>query len=158
MNEVETEDSLHNLLQNMTAELGKLLGNKSETNYPLLYSGRRRFVDVVWKRHEENDPFCVFEIVVKGDLDRAITILKQAYFKWNSKPILVTTDEDKKNKAKRLLESSSPELKGRLKFMNAKEVFEHVRQAKGLEPLTTKLDLKIVLRSRKWSPDFGVDT
>lgn len=135
----------------MIVELGKALGNISEKEYLLHYSGFRRKVDVVWKKKRDSAPFYAFEIHVKGDLDRPITILKQAYITWNSIPILVMTDEKAMAKAKRLLESSSPELKGRLKFMNANEVFEHLQQAKGLESLANKLDRKIVLRSRRWA-------
>lgn len=149
MNEVETEDSLHDQMQDIIAETGKLLGNISEKDCVLRYSRYLRKVDVVWKRNEESAPFCAFEIVVKGDLDRAITILRQAYIKWNSKPVLVTIDDEKAIKAKRLLENSSPELKGRLKFMTGKEVLEFFRHVKGLESLTKSCDFKIVMRLRK---------
>lgn len=149
MSEFETEDSLHDQIQDTLVELGKLLGNISKKNYALLYSGHRRFVDVVWKINEESDPVCAFEIVVKGDLDRAITILRQAFIMWNSKPVLVTIDDEKAIKAKRLLENSSPELKGRLTFMTGKEVCEYFLHAKGMESLTKSLDFRIVLRLRK---------
>lgn len=149
MNEVETEDSLHDQMQELIAETGELLGKISEKNYPLLYSGYRRLVDVVWKINEESAPVCAFEIVVKGDLDRAITILRQAFLMWNSKPFLVTVDDEKAIKANRLLENSSPELKGLLKLVNRKGVLEGFQQAKGLESLAKSFDFKIVLRLRK---------
>ena len=151
LNEGETEERLHKQTQEMIAELGELLGNISKKEYPLPYFGYERRVDVVWKKNEESNPFCAFEIHVKGDLDRSITILKQAHTKWNSTPLLVTTDDkDIVNRAKRLLESSSPELMDRLEFMTRKEVSERILQAKGLVSFANRIDYKIVLRSRKF--------
>jgi len=109
----------HNEVRDMIHEIGKFEGRITEVEYPI--DGYR--LDVVWKKIKAGNPSHVFEVQMGGNLFEALTKLKHAWDKWNSKPILVTTDEYMEE-AKRLLEGSFHEMERVAHIINWKKVRE----------------------------------
>jgi len=95
----------HNEIRDMVREIGRLEGKVSETEYPI--DSYR--LDVAWRKIRAGNPTHVFEVQVGGNFFEALTKLKHAWDKWNSKPIMVTTDRYMAE-AKQLLEGSFHEI------------------------------------------------
>jgi hypothetical protein len=96
----------HNEIRDMILEIGKIEGKISEVEYPI--DGLR--LDVAWKTIASGNPKWAFEVQMGGNFYEALTKLKHAWDKWNSKPFLVTTDKYA-SQAKSLLEGSFHEMR-----------------------------------------------
>jgi hypothetical protein len=77
-------------------------------------------LDVVWRRIKAGNPSHAFEVQVGGNFFEALTKLKHAWDKWNSKPFLVTT-EKYELEARQLLEGSFHEIEHVAKIVNWKK-------------------------------------
>ncbi|MEM3709998.1 MAG: hypothetical protein QXL46_03730 [Nitrososphaerales archaeon] len=116
----------HNEIRDMIHEIGELEGKVSEIEYRI--DSYR--LDVVWKRIKAGNPSHVFEVQISGNFFEALTKLKHAWDKWNSKPYLVTT-EKYIDEAKQLLEGSFHEIEHIARIVNwrrVKELYELERK------------------------------
>jgi predicted RNA-binding protein len=109
----------HDGLRGMIQEMGDMLGLVSQVEYGM--DGWR--LDVAWKRIATGIPSHAFEIQIGGNFYEALAKLKHAYDKWNSKPILVTTEKYAKE-AQNLLSGSFHEVRDVAKVVNWQNVVE----------------------------------
>jgi hypothetical protein len=88
----ESHKTDHDHLKEMLYEIGQMKGRIAQKDLPI-YELR---LDVAWTKILKwtDDPFNVF-VIEAGDLDAAITKLQDAYRKWGSQPILVTSAKGK---------------------------------------------------------------
>jgi predicted RNA-binding protein len=107
----------HNEIRDMLSEIGKIEGKNAEVEYPI--DGLR--LDVVWKTITTGNPKWVFEVQLAGNFYEALTKLKHAWDKWNSKPFLVTT-ETYIAQAKSLLQGSFHEMKDDARIVNWEKI------------------------------------
>ncbi len=107
----------HNEIRDMISEIGRFEGWISEVEYPI----DKMRLDVVWRRINAGNPSYAFEVQVSGNFYEALTKLKHAWDKWNSKPVLVTT-EKYELEAKQLLEGSFHEIEPVTKIVNWKKI------------------------------------
>lgn len=80
----------------------------------------------------------VFLCSARGNFYEALTKLKHAWDKWNSKPFLVTTD-DFITQARNLLEGSFHEMKDDARIINWKDVVELHNLLAGACEIKTRL-------------------
>ena len=109
----------HDGLRGMIKEIGDMLGLVSQVEYGM--DGWR--LDVAWKRITTGIPSHAFEIQIGGNFYEALAKLKHAYDKWNSKPILVTTEKYAKE-AQNLLSGSFHEVRDVAKVVNWQNIVE----------------------------------
>lgn len=107
----------HNEIRDMISEIGGFEGWISEVEYPI----DKMRLDVVWRRIKAGNPSHVFEVQVGGNFFEALTKLKHAWDKWNSKPFLVTTEKCELE-AKQLLEGSFHEIEHVTRIVNWKKI------------------------------------
>jgi len=129
---VEPTKSLsHNEIRDRIKELGTLENKVAEIEYPL----DNLRLDVVWKTIPTGNPKWVFEVQLAGNFYEALTKLKHAWDKWNSKPFLVTTEEYQ-DRANQLLEGSFHEMKDDARVVNWKKImklYELIKDAQDLK-------------------------
>jgi hypothetical protein len=114
--------SKHNEIRDMILEIGKIEGKVAEVEYPI----DNLRLDVVWKTITAGNPKWAFEVQMSGNFYEALTKLKHAWDKWNSKPILVTTDEYMAQ-AKSLLEGSFHEMREDARIVNWEKIVKLYR-------------------------------
>lgn len=107
----------HNEVRDMIYEIGGFMGRISEREYPI----DNLRLDVVWKTIPSGNPGWVFEVQMAGNFYEALTKLKHARDKWNSRPYLVTT-ERYIEQAKRLLEGSFHEMREDARIVNWEKI------------------------------------
>jgi hypothetical protein len=107
----------HNEIRDMILEIGRIEGKIAEVEYPI--DSLR--LDVAWKTITAGNPKWAFEVQMGGNFYEALTKLKHAWDKWNSKPFLVTTDRYIAQ-AKALLEGSFHEMKDDARIVNWERV------------------------------------
>jgi predicted RNA-binding protein len=107
----------HNEIRDMLFEIGKIEGRIAEVEYPM----DNLRLDVVWKTIRAGNPKWVFEVQMAGNFYEALTKLKHAWDKWNSKPFLVTTDHYIAM-AKSLLEGSFHEMRDDARIVNWQQI------------------------------------
>jgi hypothetical protein len=107
----------HNELRDMLYEIGKFENRIPEVEYPI----DNWRLDAVWKTIPTGNPKWAFEVQMGGNFYEALTKLKHAWDKWNSKPFLVTT-EIYEAQAKALLQGSFHEMKEDLRIVNWEKV------------------------------------
>jgi hypothetical protein len=83
----------HRNLQEAIAEIGKLQFYHTELEFPLELPGEGKNLDVVWKREIAGVPTFAFEVELSGSVEKAVTRLKFAYKRWNSRPRIVVPKE-----------------------------------------------------------------
>jgi hypothetical protein len=94
--EVAAEGLSHVEVQQMLAEVGRVLGHFAELEFD--------YYDVVWREAEGSPRLShVFEVQRKGNVDAALAKLKRAYDAQRSKPFLVVASERDTNRAERQL-------------------------------------------------------
>ncbi len=87
--EEEEEPPQHDRIRDRIYEIGILLDRPATKEYKI----DNKRLDVVWKRIPQGFPSFAFEVQVGGNLYSALVKLKHAWDLWNSRPVLVTTDE-----------------------------------------------------------------
>ena len=107
----------HNEIRDMIFEMGQIEGKVAEVEYPI--DSLR--LDVVWKTISAGNPKWAFEVQMGGNFYEALTKLKHAWDKWNSKPFLVTTDPYVAQ-AKSLLEGSFHEMREDARIVNWEKI------------------------------------
>ncbi len=134
----------HNDLMNKLIEIGKWLGFivKSEESTP---DGAYR-IDVTWRNYEGHSPIKVFEIDVKGDIDKALARLKHAWDMWHCQLYLIVSDERKAERAKQLVEprltGAFAELKHRLEILGWEDIHNFYKDLQRHKELLVKLAKK----------------
>jgi len=121
----------HNEIRDMICEIGKFEGRISESEYPI----DNLRLDVAWKKIKAGNPSHAFEVQIGGNFFEALTKLKHAWDKWNSKPFLVTT-ERYEAEAKLLLEGSFHEIEHVARIVNwrkIKDLYEAERKARDIK-------------------------
>jgi len=121
----------HNEIRDMICEIGKFEDKISEIEYPI----DNLRLDVAWKRIRAGNPSHAFEVQVGGNFYEALTKLKHAWDKWNSKPFLITT-EKYETEATQLLQGSFHEIEHVTKIVNwknIKELYEAEKKARDLK-------------------------
>ena len=107
----------HNEIRDMIYEIGRFEGRVSEKEYPI----DNLRLDVVWKTIPSGNPRWAFEVQMAGNFYEALTKLKHAWDKWNSRPYLVTT-ERYIEQAKWLLEGSFHEMREDARIINWEKI------------------------------------
>ncbi|MBC7091538.1 MAG: hypothetical protein H5T50_06480 [Nitrososphaeria archaeon] len=128
--QAETTILNHNKIRDMIYEIGKFRGMISETEYPI----DNLRLDVAWKKIKGGNPSHAFEVQISGNFFEALTKLKHAWDKWNSKPFLITT-EKYEEEAKKFLEGTFHEIEHVAKIVNwkkIKELYDVEKKAKDL--------------------------
>jgi predicted RNA-binding protein len=115
----------HNEIRDMIMEIGRLEGKIAEVEYPI----DNLRIDAVWKTITSGIPKWAFEVQMGGNFYEALTKLKHAWDKWNSKPVLVTTNPYIAQ-AKSLLEGSFHEMKEDAKIVNWEKIIKEAHQIK----------------------------
>jgi predicted RNA-binding protein len=133
--EVESIPS-HNEIRDIICEIGKFEGKICEKEY-IIDSLR---LDVAWKRIAAGIPSHAFEVQLGGNFFEALTKLKHAWDKWNSKPILVTT-ERYAEEAKQLLSGSFHEMKDVARIIHWKKIVELHRLLKDVAKIKCEVGL-----------------
>jgi hypothetical protein len=96
LEEAAAEGLSHVEVQQMLAEVGRVLGHFAELEFD--------YYDVVWREGEGSPRIShVFEVQRKGNVDAALAKLKRAYDAQRSKPFLVVASERDTNRAERQL-------------------------------------------------------
>ncbi len=104
----------------MLVEIGHLLGNHAEEEF-------QRY-DVVWRDSPHSPRLShVFEVLVKGKLESAMTKLKHAYEVQRSRPVLVVSQERDQRKVREFLApylaGSFHEISDAIVVLSPQEVF-----------------------------------
>jgi len=81
--------SLHEQLQELVAEVGRLQHYHSQMGFPT-ENGR---IDVVWKREINGAPTIAFEVELTPSVDEALQRLHWAHERWSARPCVVTPPE-----------------------------------------------------------------
>jgi hypothetical protein len=123
----------HDAAKEMLYKIGLLQGKVSLKEVEL--DGYK--IDVAWKRvpKERADPYISFEVHIHGNLEEALTKLKHARDMWNSKPILVTT-QDRVGKAYEVASGAFHEIADELKIITLEDVrslYDKKREFKDFE-------------------------
>lgn len=124
--------TIHKKIVDALLKIGVLKGY--QTDSPFTYDNFQ--YDVIWKKihvHGVN-PYCVFEIQVKGNLTQALTKLKHANDVWNSRIYLVS-DQLNIIKTRNLLEGAFHEIKDRIKLVLLDRVTEILRLLEKLKEI-----------------------
>lgn len=74
-NKTHVNSRNHTKIGKAIVEAGKILGRFPERNY---HPSQDYIIDVVWKKHEDEDPSEVFEVQLDGNMHSALTRLKHA--------------------------------------------------------------------------------
>jgi len=126
----------HNEIRDMLSEIGKLEGRIAETEYPI----DNLRLDVIWKTIPTGNPKWAFEVQLSGNFYEALTKLKHAWDKWNSRPFLVTTNEYE-TQARWLLEGSFHEMKDDARIVNWEKIVKLHKLLKGVHEI--KQDIRL---------------
>lgn len=79
----------HDKIIDMIYELGEVIGYKPERK-----KKHKAFIyDVLWYKPRREEPACVFEVHLKGNLHKSLLGLTHAYGEWKSQLFLVSTEE-----------------------------------------------------------------
>jgi hypothetical protein len=97
-------------------------------------------IDVAWKRLQRADPYIVFEVHIRGNLEEALTKLKHARDMWNAKPILVTT-RDQTSVAYNIASGAFHEIIDELKIITLEEINALYEKKKEFRSFESKLGL-----------------
>lgn len=126
----------HNEIRDMILEIGKIEGKIAEVEYPI----DNLRLDVVWKTISSGNPKWAYEVQMAGNFYEALTKLKHAWDKWNSKPFLITTDQYM-TQAKSLLEGSFHEMREDARIVNWEEMVRLHRLLKEAHRIKTEIRL-----------------
>jgi len=113
----------HEEVKSWLQEIGEILGYYT---YPEFKHGPHRF-DIVYKLFdsEEESPVAVFEVVDSNTVDNSISRLYHAYKILKSKGLyLIVLDNKYQERAKKLLESTYPEIKDKVEILDANKIKE----------------------------------
>ncbi|GBC74837.1 hypothetical protein HRbin06_00144 [archaeon HR06] len=126
----------HNEIRDMLLEIGKIEGKIAEVEYPI----DNLRLDVVWKTIPTGNPKWAFEVQLAGNFYEALTKLKHAWDKWNSKPFLVTT-EAYMVQARMLLEGSFHEMKDDARIVHWEKIVKLYQLLKDVNKIKSEIRL-----------------
>lgn len=143
LGKIEREDYKklsHRELQEVLAQIGKLQSYYSEIEYPLELPGEDKNLDVVWKREAAGVPTYAFEVELSGMLERAISRLKFAFQKWNSRPRIVAPQNYLK-KLNNIVFAQNRAFSQEIKIFKPKQIVDLLHQKKELKSLEETLKI-----------------
>ena len=113
----------HEDVKGWLREVGELLGYHVVTEYE---SGGYRFDVAWWLWGSEGElPIAVFEVVIRGDVDKSIQRLLYAYRELRAKGLfLIVANNDDEARARNLIEGTYKELKGKVDIWYVDKVEE----------------------------------
>ncbi|MFP3317294.1 MAG: hypothetical protein RXN79_02720 [Candidatus Nanopusillus sp.] len=125
MNKEENKevDYNHEEVKSWLQEIGEVLGYYA---YPEYADEPYRF-DIVYKlfNSKKESPVAVFEVVDSNTVDTALSRLSYAYKILKSKGLyLIVLDNKYKERAKKLLENTHPEIKDKVEILDANKIKE----------------------------------
>jgi len=126
----------HNELRDMILEIGNLEGKIAEVEYQI----DNWRLDAVWKSIPTGNPKWAFEVQLKGNFYEALAKLKHAWDKWNSKPVLITTDSDAAL-ARILIEGSFHEMKEDARIITWQKIMELNKYVKEVNRIKSEIRL-----------------
>ena len=126
----------HNRIRDMIKEIGEMENYCSEIEYRFDHM----ILDSVWKRTKSSVPAVAFEVQIGGNYYEALSKLKHSWDKFNSKPILVTTEKFEK-KVDDLLDGSFHEIREQIRILNWKVIAELYDAEKKITSLRVELEL-----------------
>ncbi len=132
----EEEKPQHNRIRDRIYEIGILLDRPAAKEYRI----DNKRLDVVWKRIPQGNPIFAFEVQVGGNLYAALVKLKHAWDLWNSRPVLVTTDEYIEE-AKNWLSGSFHEMHHVALILNWADIARLHQSLERVREIRDKLDL-----------------
>lgn len=132
----KSEEPDHNNIRDLIKEIGEMENYYSETEYRFDHM----ILDTVWKRTKNSVPAVAFEVQIGGSYVEALSKLKHSWDKFNSKPILVTTEKYEK-KVDDLLDGSFHEIREQIRILNWKVIAELYEAEKRITSLRVQLEL-----------------
>ena len=113
----------HETVKGWLREVGELLGYYARAEYE---SGGYRFDVAWWLWGSEGElPIAVFEVVIRGDVDKSIQRLLYAYRGLRAKGLfLIVANSDDEARARSLIEGTYKELKGKVDIWYVDKVEE----------------------------------
>ena len=130
----------HRDLQLQIAEIGKLQYYHSQIEYPIELTGENKNLDVVWKREISGVPTLAFEVELSGGIEKAITRLKFAYSRWNSRPRIVVP-KDFSKKVHNVLSTEDRDFVKEFKMYETKQIIELLNKKRELKTLEQNLGI-----------------
>lgn len=122
LTKTEIENFSHIEIQNITSEIGQLLGFYAELEF--------EYYDVIWREKETNPRIShVFEVQSQGNIDSAFAKLKRAFDAQRSKPFLIVASERDTKRAKQSLSREFRELEDHLtilSFAEVKKIYDNI--------------------------------
>jgi hypothetical protein len=126
----------HNTIRDMIKEIGELEKYFSETEYHFDHM----ILDAVWRKTRTSYPAVAFEVQIGGNYYEALSKLKHSWDKFNSKPVLVTTEKFEK-KVDDLLDGSFHEIREQIRIVNWRRIEELYLATRKLTSLRSELQL-----------------
>lgn len=136
----EKDTPHHRELQNTIAEIGKLQFYHTQLEYPVELIGEDKHLDVVWKREISGVPTYAFEVELSDMIEKAVTRLKFAFTKWNSRPRIIAPLHSIK-KIQNILASEDREFSNQLKVYEPSQLFELLDKKRDLKNIEQRLGI-----------------
>jgi len=131
---------IHRDLQLQIAEIGKLQYYHTQIEYPIELTGENKSLDVVWKREISGVPTLAFEVELSGGIEKAITRLKFAYSRWNSRPRIVVP-KDFSKKVHNVLATEDRDFAKEFRMYETKQIIELLNKKRELKTLEQNLGI-----------------
>lgn len=132
--------STHRDLQLQIAEIGKLQYYHTQIEYPIELTGENKNLDVVWKREISGVPTLAFEVELSGGIEKAITRLKFAYSRWNSRPRIVVP-KDFSKKVHNVLATEDRNFVKEFRMYETRQIIELLNKKRELKTLEQNLGI-----------------
>lgn len=131
-----TQEPNHDKIRDMIKEIGLLEKMYAETEFHFDHM----ILDAIWKRTKAGVPAFAFEVQIGGNYYEALSKLKHSWDKFNSRPVLVTTEKFQR-KAEDLLGGSFHEMEEHIRVINWKKIVELHEAVKRRSSLWIELEL-----------------
>lgn len=119
--EEEEKEELHDRLVDIVYKLSDLLNYEAKKEVDLPDGSR---LDIAWYTSDASDPKLAFEIVIKGDIKRALYNLLSAYDAFMCKLFIITT-KDQLESVKSRVRKGPYKIRDKVIVLSAEEVMEY---------------------------------
>lgn len=126
----------HNAIRDMIKKIGEMENYSAETECHFDHM----ILDAVWNEIRSSHPAVAFEVQIGGNYYEASSKLKHSWHKFNSKPILVTTERYEKI-VDDLLDGSFHEIREQIRIINWRRIEELYKASRKLTSLRSELAL-----------------
>lgn len=138
--QIEKPQYTHKNLQETIAEIGKLQFYHTQLEYPIELPGEDKNLDVVWKREIAGAPTVAFEVELSGMIEKAISRLKFAFNRWNSRPMIVVPKEFSK-KINNIIGAENRIFSQQIKMYEPIQIIELLNKKRELKTLEQNLGI-----------------